>query len=227
VATALVAGLVVMAFEPSSGSAPSLALSFAQPVFVPPTFSWPASIALVLPLAVTVIGIHNPQGFAVLRQAGHEPPIDVVTDACGVGSIASAVAGCGPMCLTGPANAIIVSSGEPRRHYAAALVFGTGMLLFGLFAPAAVALAAHAPAEFIAVLGGLALLPVLRSTFVAAFSTGRFTFGALVSFVTTTSGVALFQVGAAFWALVLGTAASLAFEYQDFARPRQGDPGGP
>jgi benzoate membrane transport protein len=82
-----------------------------------------------------------------------------------------------------------------------------------------VELAASVPAEFIGVLGGLALLPVLRGTFVAAFSGGRFTFGALVSFVTATSGIAFFHVGGAFWALVFGTAASLAFEHEDFRRP--------
>jgi len=216
VLTALAAGLAAMAFEASVPPAAAIDHVLAHPLLLLPTFSWPALVALVLPLSVTVIGIHNPQGFAVLRQTGHAPPVDVVTDACGLASVPMALLGCGPACLTGPANAIIVSSGDPRRHYAAALVFGMAMLVFGLFAPVAVELAASLPAELIAVLGGLALLPVLRSTFVAAFSGGRFTFGALVAFVTATSGIALFSVGAAFWALIFGTAASLAFEHKDF-----------
>ena len=220
VLSALAAGLLAMLFEAPSSAPTSFALALAHPLFLAPTFSWPAMIALVLPLTVTVVGIHNPQGFAVLRQSGHAPPVDIVTDACGLLSIAMAFLGSGPACLTGPANAIIVASGEPRRHYAAAIVFGIAMLVFGVLAPVAVELAASLPAELISVLGGLALLPVLRSTFVAAFSGRRFTFGALISFVTATSGIALFHVGGAFWALVFGTAASLAFEHEDF---RQGD----
>jgi benzoate membrane transport protein len=220
VLSALAAGLLAMALEARGLPAASFDLSLARPVFFAPTFSGPAMLALVLPLAVTVVGIHNPQGFAVLRQTGHAPPVDVVTDACGLMSFASALVGCGPSCLTGPANAIIVSSGDARRHYAAAIVFGLGILVFGVLAPVAVELAAALPAELINVLGGLALLPVLRSTFVAAFAEGRFTFGALISFATATSGIAFFHVGAAFWALVFGTAASFAFEHGDFARAR-------
>ena len=216
VLVALAAGLLTL-LEAPTGPTQSVDHWLVQPLLLIPTFSWPAQLALVLPLAVTVIGIQNPQGFAVLGQTGHVPPVDVVTDACGLASLPMAFLGCGPACLTGPANAIIVSSGETSRHYAAALVFGTAMVLFGIFAPVAVGLSAMLPTQFIAVLGGLALLPVLRSTFVAAFSRGDFTFGALVSFVTATSGVTLLHIGAAFWALVFGTAASFAFEHKDFA----------
>ena len=218
VLVALAAGIIALAFEAPIGQTQTVDQWLVRPLLLLPTFSWPALLALVLPLTVTVVGIHNPQGFAVLRQTGHVPPVDVVTDTCGIASLPMALLGCGPACLTGPANAIIVSSGETRRHYAAALVFGAAMVLFGLFAPIAVDLAAMLPTQFIAVLGGLALLPVLRSTFVAAFSSGGFTFGALVAFVTATSGVTLLHIGGAFWALVFGTAASLAFEHKDFAR---------
>jgi benzoate membrane transport protein len=135
VLSALAAGLAARLFEGPSAAPTSFVLALAHPVFIAPTFSWPAMVALVLPLTVTVVGIHNPQGFAVLRQSGHAPPVDIVTDSCGLVSIAIAFLGCGPACLTGPANAIIVSSGEPRRHYAAAIVFGIAMLVFGFLAP--------------------------------------------------------------------------------------------
>lgn len=195
---------------------PPLALALVQPHLVMPSVSWPAIIESVLPLAVTVLGIQNPQGFAVLRQTGHDVPVNAVTTACGIASLGFGLVGCVPACMTGPSNAIIVASGERQRHYVGALVFGAAMLLFGLFAPTAVAFAAALPAGFIAVLGGLALLPVLRSAFVVAFGGGRFTFGALVALMTATSNVTLLHVGAAFWALVFGVGASLAFERDDF-----------
>jgi benzoate membrane transport protein len=212
---ALVAGTIA-AVASLKVAGPPVAFALADPIVFRPTFSWSAMVELVLPLAITVLGIHNPQGFAVLRQAGHAPPVDAVTIACGLASLPIGLLGCGPACMTGPANAITVASGAPRRHYVGALVFGLGMLLVGLFAPVAVGLAAILPGAFIGVLGGLALLPVLRNTFAAAFGGRRFGFGALIAFMTATSNISLLHVGAAFWALVFGTVASLVFEREDF-----------
>jgi benzoate membrane transport protein len=212
---ALIAGAVAAVASSDTSGAP-IALSIVEPRLVPPTFAWSAMLELVLPLAVTVVGIHNPQGFAVLRQAGHEPPVDPVTVACGIASIPFGLLGCGPACLTGPANAIIVGSGRPERHYVGALVFGVAMLTFGLLAPAAVALAAALPGDFIGVLGGIALLPVLRAAFVSAFGSGRFTMGALVAAMTAVGNVSLLHIGAAFWALVFGVLVSAVLERDDF-----------
>lgn len=216
---ALIVGAVV-AILGGHPDGPPISLALVQPRFFMPTLSWPAMVELVLPLAVTVLGIQNPQGFAVLRQTGHAAPINSVTAACGVATIAFGLVGCVPACMTGPSNAIIVSSGRTERHYIGALIFGAAMLAFGLFAPAAVGLAGALPAGFIGVLGGLALLPVLRSAFAVAFGGGRFTFGALVAFMTATSNLTLLHVGAAFWALVFGAGASLAFERDDFRHRR-------
>ncbi|MFN3924939.1 MAG: benzoate/H(+) symporter BenE family transporter, partial [Pseudarthrobacter sp.] len=49
----------------------------AVPVFTPPAFSWAAQLELVVPLALTVLFVQNGQGIAVLRAAGHRPPINV------------------------------------------------------------------------------------------------------------------------------------------------------
>jgi benzoate membrane transport protein len=75
------------------------------------------------------------------------------------------------------------------------------------------------PAAFIAVLAGLAMLRVLQSAFVAAFST-RFTLGALVTFVVTVADVTLLNIGAAFWGLIAGILVSLLLEREDFAARR-------
>jgi benzoate membrane transport protein len=212
---ALVVGAIAAACQAHPGG-PPISFAFVHPELTMPTFSWEAIVASVLPLAVTVIGIQNPQAFAILRQTGHQVPANAVTTACGVATFAFALVGCVPACMTGPANAIIVASGPREGHYVGSLIFGAAILVFGLFAPTAVALAAALPAGFIAVVGGLALLPVLRGAFVAAFGGGRFTFGALVAFMTATSNLTLLHIGAAFWALVFGVGISLAVERDDF-----------
>ncbi len=71
------------------------------------------------------------------------------------------------------------------------------------------------PAAFIATLGGLAMLRALQGSFVAAFS-GRFTLGALVTFLVTVSDLQMLNIGAAFWGLVAGYVVSRLMERDDF-----------
>jgi benzoate membrane transport protein len=55
----------------------------------------------------------------------------------------------------------------------------------------------------------------LQTAFTISFQ-GRFTLGALVTFVVTVADVAIFNVGAAFWGLVFGFAVSWLLERADF-----------
>ena len=51
---------------------------------------------------------------------------------------------------------------------------------------------------------------------VTAFGGGRFTLGALVTFVVTVADIAILNVGAAFWGLVAGCLVSWLLERPDF-----------
>ncbi|MCC6946595.1 MAG: benzoate/H(+) symporter BenE family transporter [Bradyrhizobiaceae bacterium] len=190
--------------------------ALAVPGFIMPAFSLQAMIELVIPLAVTVIAAQNAQGIAILQSRGHEPPINTITTACGVGSLTAALFGCVSSCLTGPVNAIISAGGERGTQYAAALAVAALAILFALFAPLFTALMLATPAGFIAALAGLALLRVLQSAFQVSFR-GRFTLGALVTFLVTIADHAIFNIGAPFWGLVFGVATSWLLERGDFA----------
>ena len=111
--------------------------------------------------------------------------------ACGVGSIA--LVGGVSSCLTGPSNAILVSSGERERHYIAGICFGLFAIAFGLLSPAFTRLFLNAPKAFVMVLAGLALMRVLQSAFQISFK-DRFSFGALVSFLVTVSDMPLLSM---------------------------------
>src|SRR5262245_17179059 len=107
----------------------------ARPNLYVPEFSWAAIVELVLPLAITVLAAQNAQGFVILEAAGHKPPVNAVTAACGLGSLLTAPFGAVSTCLTGPVNAIISSAGDKDRHYAAGVIVSLFALLFGIFAP--------------------------------------------------------------------------------------------
>ena len=220
VLAALVVGALVAAITDNIHFDEPLRLAFAEPKLYRPALSIQAMLELVLPLAVTVIGIQNAQGFFILRSAGYEPPQNVLTIACGLGSLAFGALGSVPTCVTGPANAILNASGLREHRYLGAVVFGILMALFGLFAPVTTSLGLALPAAFIGMLGGLALLGVLQNTFVSAF-TGQFTLGALISFLVTISDVTILNIGAAFWGLAFGCAVSWLFEAKDFQSLRE------
>jgi benzoate membrane transport protein len=193
-------------------------LILAPPSLYLPAFSWQAMVELVVPLAITVLVVQNGQGFAVLSAAGHKPPINAIAAACGAGSMLTAFVGSVSTCLTGPVNAILSGSGEKHRHYTGGVVVGILALGFGLMSPLFTRLLLATPPAFIAALGGLAMLRVLQTAFSVSFGGGKFTLGALVTFLVTVADVPLFNVGAAFWGLVFGFAASWLLERGDFRR---------
>ena len=220
---ALLVGAIAVVL--SARFAPQLDASMvlARPHLYAPAWSLQAMIELVLPLAITVLVVQNGQGVAVLKVAGHEAPVNAVTLACGIGSMVSAFVGTVSTCLTGPTNAIIISSGEQRRHYTGALVVGLLAMAFGLLSPLFTRLMLATPPAFIATLAGLAMLRVLQTAFVASFA-GRFSLGALVAFLVTVTDLTILNIGAAFWGLVAGVLVSLLLERADFAALR--DSGG-
>lgn len=177
----------------------------AAPVLTMPTFSWAATIELVIPLAITVVVVQNGQGVAVLRAAGHHPPTNVAATASGVATIPLAFLGSTPTCLTGPTNALLVAEGHKRNHYAAAIACGVMSIGVGLIAPAFTGFILAMPAAFIATLAGVAMFTPLKNAFLAGFSGGA-SAGALTCFLVTFSELSLLGISAPFWGLVFGVA---------------------
>lgn len=189
---------------------------FAAPVFVMPHFNPTTLIELVVPLAITVLLVQNGQGIAVLRNSGHEPPINAIAAACGLWSLFAGIVGTVSTCLTGPTNAILSTGRDKHTHYAGGILVGLLAVVFGLFSPLFTKLLLATPPAFIATLAGLAMLRVLQGAFSTAFQ-GAFGIGALVAFLVTVSGISIAGIGAPFWGLVFGALVSRILERGDFA----------
>ena len=190
-------------------------LEVIRPVIQAPQWSLAAAVELVVPLAITVLVVQNGQGIAVLRAVGHQPPVNAITAACGLGSVVAAAFGGVCSCLTGPTNAIVSSSGENSRHYTGGILVGLLALAFGLLAPTFTRFLLDAPAAFVMTLAGLAMLRILQTAFTTCFG-GKFTLGALVAFLVTVADLPVFNIGAAFWGLVAGIAISRLLERGDY-----------
>ena len=206
--SALVAGIVVAVLVGKGPVIPEQMSWIAAPTIITPTFSMDAMIELVIPLVISVIAVQNIQGVSVLKTVGYDAPINVLTIVCGYGSLIMGILGCVPTCVTGPANAILVSSGKKGTHYLGAMLFGFLFALVGLFSPLLIETATSMPLDFILVLGGLAMLPVLTSAFCGAFTFQRSSklsdFAAVVTFLITISDISIFNIAAPFWGLVFG-----------------------
>ncbi|MGL4240015.1 MAG: benzoate/H(+) symporter BenE family transporter [Beijerinckiaceae bacterium] len=212
---ALIVGLVISVTGGKFAAGAISGLQFAQPEFTAPVFSLRAMMELVVPLVITVVIVQHGQGFAVLTNAGHAPPLTAVNVAAGFGGILSATVGAVCTSLTGPTNGLITSAGPRERHYATAIVTAVLAAIFGLLAPTFTRLMLAAPKELILTLGGLAMLRVLLGGFMAAFK-GPFALGALTCFVVTVADMPILNVGAAFWGLVAGVLVSFLAERADF-----------
>lgn len=219
VLAALLTGAAALAFGDTFTFERPLTFAFASPNLYWPVFSWQAIAELTVPLAVTVIGIQNAQGFVILQQVGYRPPQNALTTACGYGSLVFGILGSVPTCVTGPSNAILNTSGPKEDRYISGMVFGILAIAFGVSAPFMTALGLALPTAFIAMLGGLAMLAVLQGAFVSAFR-GDFTLGALTAFIVTMSGMTLLNVGAPFWGLVFGYLVSRLLEPDAFRKLR-------
>jgi len=212
---ALITGIIAIALSGTFELGETAAHTFASPNLYVPEFSGAAMVELVLPLAITVLAAQNAQGFAVLEAAGHKPPVNMTTAACGIGSLISASVGTVSTCLTGPVNAIIASSGDKDKHYAAGVLVALLALLVGIFSPLFTRFMLATPKAFIAALAGLALVRVLERAFIVSFK-GGFTLGATVTFLVTVANVPILSIGAPFWGLLIGFAVSWALEKSDF-----------
>ncbi len=216
--TVLVVGVIMLSLGSDFGTGGTLAGPLlAQPRLYMPEMSLAAALELVVPLAITVIAAQNAQGVVILRAAGHNPPINAVTMACGATSLITAFLGSVSTCLTGPSNALLTSSGMPERHWQAAVILGLFAILFGIFSPFVTSLLMSTPAAFLSTLAGLALLKTLQGAFQTSFGKG-FPFGGLIAFLVTLAGLPILNVGAPFWGLVFGLIASLLMERDSFKK---------
>lgn len=219
----LLVGLAVLLVQGSGDGEAAAAFDggrvLAAPALYAPQFTLAAAVELVVPLAITVIAAQNAQGIVILRAAGHKPPVNAITNACGGASLVTAVLGSVSTCLTGPSNAILVSGGKLERHWIAAVMLGVLGIMFGAVAPLVTGLLLATPMAFVATLAALALLRTLQGAFQTAFGEG-FPLGALVAFLVTLAGMPVFNIGAPFWGLVFGVLASLLLEREAFSRKR-------
>lgn len=214
---AIIAALVIASFTGTTNWS-ALEAHPVTPTIFYPTFNLTTIIELAPPLLIAVIAIQNGQGIAVLLSQGYKPPINAMTIACGLGSIANLIFGGHSSCIAGPSVAIVASpeAGDRKGRFTGVSSQGIFWIVFGIFAPVAASIERVVLKKtLIPMLGGIAMLSVLTGAFQSAFS-GKFKTGALFSFLITFSNLKIAGIGSAFWGLVGGVVISYLLDRADF-----------
>jgi benzoate membrane transport protein len=177
--------------------------------FVMPVFTLEALVKIALPLFVITMATQNLTGLAVMRANGYAVDPGPPLLATGIGS--GLIALFGGLTLNLAAITAALAAGpeahpDPARRWVAPVAAGATYLLLALLASAAASFIAASPPLLIQAVAGLALLPSLAGALGGALSEEKVRLPAILTFVTTASGITLFGIGGAFWGLIAGVA---------------------
>ena len=187
----------------------SIRVEFAQPVLMPPTFVLSSLIGVGLPLFVVSMASQNVPGLAVLRANGYNTPASPLVGWTGFTGLLLAPLGGFSFNLAAITAAICISKDsdpDPKRRYLATVWAGIFYLLTGIFGATVVNIFAAFPSALIIGIAGLALLGTIGNGLVVALQDEKERDAALITFLVTASGLALFGIGSGFWGLLFGMA---------------------
>ncbi len=177
------------------------------------TFSLQAVAAISFPMVILALGLGNVQGLGFLIGQGYRVPINQVSTVVGGLSIVNALFGghASIVARTGVAILAGEDAGPKHSRYTANLIAATLTLSIALASGLVIVLLALLPEAYVFALAGLAIFSSLQGAFEQAFSS-QLRYGALVAFVTAATPFAIVGISSAFWAIVIGIAASFIAE---------------
>jgi benzoate membrane transport protein len=178
-----------------------------SPVWVKPVIDIVPVISIAVPLFIVTMASQNVPGFAVLRSNGYEVDARGVFGFTGLVSMLTAPFGGHAVNLAAISAALCAgpeAGADTSRRYIASIVFGVVVTALGLCAGFATAFVAASPPLLIQTVAGLALLTSLGGALAGALNNENDRLPAVITFVTTASGVSMLGIGAAFWGLVAG-----------------------
>ncbi len=181
-----------------------------------PVFTLDAIVRIGLPLFIVTMASQNLPGLAVMQANGFTlkpAPLFVMT---GIGSAIVALFGGHSINLAAITAAICAgpeAHPDPKKRWPAPIATGVIYLLLAPGANLAAAFIAAAPPVLIQAVAGLALLSSLAAALSGALVQEETRLPAILTFVTTASGIVILGVGAPFWGLVGGIALLIVLRY--------------
>lgn len=190
-----------------------VSLTFALPIWTTPQWSLSSTIGVAIPLFVVTMTSQNVPGLVVLRSHGYDAPAAPLVSWTGITGVLLAPFGGFAFNIAAIMAAICMGKDvddDPKQCYRATVWASFVLIASGVFAGSLTGLFNSLPTALIVTIAGLALLGTIASSLSTALEQEAERLPAIVTLVTTASGVAIWGVGSAFWGLVLGLLALAA-----------------
>lgn len=175
--------------------------------FVAPQWSWSVLLSVGVPLFIVTMASQNLPGLAVMRANGFHAPVSSLMTWTGGMNLITAFFGGFAINLAAITAAIAMgpeSHEERDKRYVAGVVSGVLYMVVGIMAGSVTSLFAAFPAEMVVAIAGIALLSTTAHCLQNALEDPRHKEAAFITFAIAASGLSLFGVGAAFWAITAG-----------------------
>lgn len=172
-----------------------------------PTFNVSALVSVAIPLYVVTMASQNIPGVAVMKSYGYEVPWRQSLLLTGSGTLITAPFGGHALNLAAITAALTASKEahpDQNKRWIAAFSAGCGYVLLGILTPFVTAVVTVSPEGVVETVAGLALISTLGAAIAEAFKVPRQRITTGLTFVIAASPIAIFGVGAAFWALIVG-----------------------
>ena len=200
----------------------SLSLQISSPIWTAPEWSLSAAIGVAIPLFIVTMASQNLPGIVVLRSHGYDAPAAPLITWTGITGLLMAPFGGFAFNLSAIMAAICMGKdvdADPQQRYRSAVWAGLFIVATGIFADSLTGLFNSLPQALVVSIAGLALLGTISGSLSAALVQESERIPAMITLITTASGVALWGIGSAFWGLVLGVLALLIQHYSTSSSP--------
>ena len=200
----------------------SLSLQISGPIWTTPEWSLSAAIGVAIPLFIVTMASQNLPGIVVLRSHGYDAPAAPLITWTGITGLLMAPFGGFAFNLSAIMAAICMGKDvdtDPQQRYRSAVWAGLFIVATGIFADSLTGLFNSLPQALVISIAGLALLGTISSSLSTALVRESERIPAMITLITTASGVALWGIGSAFWGLVIGVSALLIQHYSTNSSP--------
>jgi benzoate membrane transport protein len=186
-------------------------------VWTTPVFTAEALISLAIPLFIVTMASQNITGLAVLSTFDYRPNPKVGLLATGGVSALTAPLGAPAINFAAITAALCAGSDahpDRDRRYVAAVVAGLGYIACIPLAAIATQLVVSASPILIEAAAGLALIGAFAGAAHGAVQVEEERIPAMATLLVTASGLSFFNIGAAFWGLLIGCGMLLFFRWK-------------
>jgi benzoate membrane transport protein len=180
---------------------------FVSVSLVQPTMNLGSIFTIAIPLYLVAMASQNIPGIAIMNSYGYKVPFRASLVTTGLGTVVASFIGGFVMnlaAITAALNANEQAHKDPSKRWIASVSGGVVYIIFALFTGIAVAFVYQTPRELLLAASGLALLPTIVNAFNVMVEKVDERLPAVITFLIASSGIAFFQVGAAFWAILVG-----------------------